>query len=170
MANRPRILKSLKRPSQELKRAVAVLLAEFSSVAEAANCCRARPSTLSGYANINQDGSAPVDVVLALERRIGKPVVTKFVAAQLGYELIRLPVARDGDPLGHRIRRIISSGSKVFAATADALEDGKITPDEADKLLVDVAQAITAFVDLSKGLEAVVVSKKSRAMARVSTF
>lgn len=163
MTNKPRIISSLKRPPRGLKNAVAELIAAFSSAEAAAACCRSQPSTLSGYANTNQeDRHIPVDVVLALEEEIKRPVVTKFMAQRLGYELYKLPIAKDESPLGHRIRRIVSEGSKVFTTAADALEDGKITPEEASELVSGVNHAIAAFVDLSIGLEEILKSHKPK--------
>ncbi|HEY4344394.1 MAG TPA: hypothetical protein VGN05_08605 [Parvibaculum sp.] len=161
MANKARISTSLKRTPRSLKHAVANLIAEFPSVEQASRFCRAQASSLSGYANPNQmERIVPVDVVLDLERKLGRPVVTEFVAARLGYSLVPLPKVRDSDPLGQRIRRIVKEGSKVFVDAADALEDGEITTDEAVILVAAVERAIFAFVDLSTGLDEIIASSK----------
>lgn len=160
MANGSRILRSQRREPRNLKQAVAELIAGFNSVEDAASVCRARRSTLSGYANANQvDRIAPVDIVFALEKQLQQPIVTRFIARQLGYELFRLPDTGNGDPLSRRITKIVREGSKVFTAAADAIDDGKVTPSEAVSLLKHVDEAIAAFVDLSKGLENVLAEK-----------
>lgn len=160
MANEPRIANSLVRLRKDVKSAVAQLLAAFPNVEEAAKVCRVGSSTLSAYANPNHGSHVPVDIVLELEGVLGKPIVTRHMANRLGYELYQLPRGQNTDPLARRINRIVKKGSRAFATAAGALDDGTVTPEEAEQLLDDVERAIAAFVELSCGLEGVVNSRK----------
>ncbi len=50
-------------------------------------------------------------------------------------------------------RRVVRKGSIVFAKLTEVLEDGRISKQEAADLLVEVAQALSAFAGLRSSLQ-----------------
>ncbi len=116
--------------------------------------CRVGPKQLSAYANPDTvERHMPVDVVLDLEGTARDPVVTRCLAAQQGYVLLRLPAVRACGIWDRHHRRIVRAGSIVFAKLTEVLEDGRISKQEAAELRVEVDAALAAFAGLRGSLD-----------------
>ena len=113
-------------------------------------------STLAGYANPNQEKNhAPVDVIADLEKAAEKPIVSEFLARQLGYSLYKLPenTGREEMDWNLHFRLIVKETSDVFLSTSDALQDGNISTLEARNICIEIEEALAVFVTFKKALE-----------------
>ncbi|MGK2741047.1 phage regulatory CII family protein [Tepidicaulis sp. LMO-SS28] len=163
MTNKPRIANSLTREPRSLKEATTRLLMGFPTVEKAARHCRAQRSTLDEYANTNRrDRFIPVDVALDLEHKLGDPVITSYMARRSGYALYKLPNGQISPKWESHFSKIVKEGSEVFAAAADALADGSISPEEATNIIKELDEAIHSFVDFRKSLEQVAQKARQR--------
>lgn len=141
-----------------LKEWVTALIGAVGGLARAAALTRVSPSTLQKYSSPNEeheDRQMPVDVVRALEAAIGRPVVTRFLAAELGYTIER--IGGDAvDCLGEASARAIHEAADVSATTVKAMADGVIEPHEADEIVREVDEAIEALQRVRDGARAAV--------------
>ncbi len=63
-----------------IKLATRKLLDRFSSLQEASNFCRVKPTNLSHYQSFEHSAFMPVDVALMLELQIGESILTDEIA------------------------------------------------------------------------------------------
>lgn len=112
---------------------------------------------LSAYGGPNTDAFVPVDVVLALEAvthgQPGHPHVTRWLAREAGFALLRLPRHVDGGAGG--IHRAVSGVSKeageAVGLVCEALaDDGELSPREIreKKIVANIDEAIDRLCDL----------------------
>lgn len=69
---------------RQLKIATQELLDEFDNLHDAAKQCRMSTARLSQFQNFDAPAFMPIDVVFALERQVGKPVVTSQISKMHG--------------------------------------------------------------------------------------
>lgn len=141
-----------------LKEAVTELIGAVGGLERAAALTRVSPSTLQKYSSPNEEHEQrhmPVDVVRALEAAAGRPVVTRFLAAELGCTIER--IGGDAvDCLGEASARAIHEAADVSAVTVKALADGVIEQHEADDIAREVDEAIEALQRVRDGARAAV--------------
>ena len=160
-----RIERSLLRDPHSLNDAVAKLIGQYRNTFDAsmAQGCRVSEKTLSKYASPEHpDRHMPVDVLLALEKEKKSPVVTRFLAAEQGYALVRLPSVNSTIDWHNHHLLVSGEGADVISMLAKALADNRMSRDEATKLLPEVQEAIEAFVGLQSQLIDFVRAKEDR--------
>ncbi len=154
MANKPRISKSVARQPRSSKEVVAQLLSEFKNVEKAAEVCRIGSTTLDEYANTNKEHRhMPIDVVCALENAIQRPIVSAWLVRQLGYEACEIVETSSTGDWRHSIAKIIKEGSEVFSVSSTAIENGKISLEQAIIIAKELDEAIGAFASYRQSLE-----------------
>lgn len=122
---------------------------------------RVGTSTLSKYASFNDehhDSFMPIDVVIEVERKAKTPTIIKQAAALLGYELVAAAVVLGDEPHAPLTEmdahRVMSEAMDVSRALLTALDDGRIDAGERKRLAKESREAIRAFEDLLKRVEA----------------
>lgn len=131
-----------------LKQATAQLIDANGGPQCAAEGCRVTAGMLFKYTDPNDENRLrfmPVDIVRGLEQRCGDPVVTRFLAAEAGHVLIRLDLPDDVAGLPSALAEAAAEASDVYKVAAQCLEDGKVEPGEAAKLVEEIDEAIEAF-------------------------
>ncbi len=91
-------------------------------------------SQLGSWLNPHEDAFPRVDVTVALEIAAGEPVLTSEMARRSGFSLIPLEPMGEGD-LAQGMAKLGAEVGQVFAAFSAALADGRITGDEADRMI-----------------------------------
>lgn len=84
----------------------------------------------------------PVDIVAALERACGRPIVTEFLAAEAGAVLLPVPRAVTGEWLAE-ITRLTDENADVIREVCKSLDgDGEITAPEAGRIIAEIDEDI----------------------------
>ena len=149
-----RIEDSLVRDPGTLESAVATLLGRFTKLLHAAEFCRVGAKNLSAYANPTLSGRhMPVDVVRDLENAARDPTVTRCLAAHQRHVLFRIPETFTHGFWDRHFREIVKEGAEVFMMFSEALENERVSREEAAKLMVEVDEALAAFAALRNSLE-----------------
>ena len=131
-----------------LKQATAQLVDANGGPQPAAEGCRVTAGMLFKYTDPNDENRLrfmPADIVRGLERRCDDPIVTRFLAAEAGHVLIRLDLPKDIAALPSALADAAAEASDVYRVASQCLEDGKVAPGEAAKLVEEIDQAIEAF-------------------------
>lgn len=112
----------------------------------AADVARVGKASLFRYTDDSDDNATrhmPIDVVRALEQMCGRPVVTRFLAAETGYVMTQVP---EGGQLrldwSLRLADLAKENSDVFAKFGEILADGKISRLEAGQAIQEVDEAM----------------------------
>ncbi|MBT9373206.1 hypothetical protein [Rhizobium sp. CSW-27] len=140
-----------------LKRAVEVAYSLAGGVSLFALTTRVRVSTLSKYASDgadNLDTCMPIDVAIDLDRAARQPVVTAKMAELLGYDLVpRVPPAGasrrvvDGDAVDFMVEAM-----DVVRAIQAALADGRVSRDDARKVMAELSDLQREIDDLKRNI------------------
>ena len=95
------------------------------------------------------------DLVLPLMKLTGSIQPLDVMASEMGVVCVALPSAGEGGHLlVHRQCMVaVQEFGRLMGATADALEDGTITPAERDAIAVKGYEALAAIVALLKAVE-----------------
>ncbi len=95
------------------------------------------------------------DLVLPLMKLTGSIQPLDVMAAEMGVVCVALPSAGEGGHLlVHRQCMVaVQEFGRLMGATADALEDGTITPAERDAIAAKGYEALAAIVALLKAVE-----------------
>lgn len=145
-----------------LKEAFHDLIDEIRPLKVAADKCRVGVTTLHRYASLEREDAechAAIDVVAALERVTGEPIVTRKLCELSNGMFMPLPNidAQPGDLLALLAAKAKESG-ELTAAICAAVADGKVDADEGATItreidhLIAVAAAMRATVQsLVKG-------------------
>lgn len=113
----------------------------------AAGFCRPGKSTLHRYqstAAADAECFAPIDVVRDLERLVGAPIVTHFLASEADHVLIakpRLSAVATGD-VHAAIARCVRECGEAQSTTLMAMADQKLSHAEAVEALREIDDAI----------------------------
>ena len=170
MTNKARIDSSIQREFSSHEAAVSALLGMFPKLLVAAENCRVGEKQLSAYANPNlPERQMPIDVVLDLELVAKEPIVTRHLASRQGWAVFPLPKSKSNSKWDRHLRGIVKEASEVFLKLADALEDGKLTHNEAMGLLPEVDEAMSEFASLRHSLADRIISTAPASMNRKIT-
>jgi len=134
-----------------LKQATTQLIDANGGPQVAAEGCRVTAGMLFKYSDPDDENRLrfmPADIVRGLERRCGDPIVTRFLAAELGHVLLKLDVPADIGALPPALASAAGEASDVYKIAAEALADNKLAPGEAAKLVREIDQALVAFAAL----------------------
>ncbi len=95
------------------------------------------------------------DLVLPLMKLAGSIQPLDVMASEMGVVCVALPSAGEGGHLlVHRQCMVaVQEFGRLMGATADALEDGTITPAERDAIAVKGYEALAAIVAMLKAVE-----------------
>lgn len=142
-----------------LKDAEASLVAACGGPVLAASKCRIGKSVLQ----IASDGDhpsrhLPLDVVIELEACCGDPIVTRFLALELGY-LVEPIHAEAIDPLAVVVGRVTAETGDVLSAAARDVQSGKLTRANAIGVLKETDELVAALIALRTEARAVVEAK-----------
>lgn len=143
-----------RRPAGSLKHATDQLIAACggSTSLAAMDGMRVSKQTLFNYSDGDGDEARqkfmPIDVVLYCERVAGDPVLTRYLAAEQGYALLRVPSDAALADLPPKVAAAAAEASDVFATMAAVLADGTVTAAEAGAAIDEIDEALTAFVTL----------------------
>lgn len=122
-----------------LKAAVTDLIDHCGGLPRAAEIARVSRSQLFRYGNDSEDDAnthMPADIVAALERYTGRPVVTEWLAAEASCTLLPIQVAPvEDDTIPQDVAGIAAQTSRLCSEFAAAYADGKIDAAEAGKML-----------------------------------
>lgn len=144
-----------------LKRATADLIKGCGGLEAAAGFCRVGKSVLGDNQSVNRpDSFIAIDVVQDLEplarARDGWPHVTRALASQLGFALVKLPDAvPGGTDLLLLLARLSKEGGDIAAAICAAVADHVVTPAEARDVRRQVREQIEVAVQLDAVLAAI---------------
>ena len=138
------------------KAATRALIRAVGGQEEAAPLTGRSQPRLSAYCGPNTDAFMPIDAVVALEAvthgQPGHPQVTRWLAREAGYALLRLPrfAAPGSGDLHHATSRVAKEAGEVVAATCDALADGRLTRRESreKRILLNIDEAIDRLCEL----------------------
>lgn len=138
------------------------LVDEFGGAEQAATRTRVGATALYNYGNLNSpDNYPPIDVIMDLERDCGQPVVTRELANASGYLMIEhLSVAPSVDKIAVALAAVGRESSDVFALAAKNMADGKVSPQEAQALLRQVDEGITALIAFAAMLRPIADHKR----------
>jgi len=114
------------------------------------------PSLLYRWANPNDAVFPPALACVAIDRHLvedlgQEPVIAASLLKVLGYSVQKIECTKEEAPVPACIHALGSCGA--FTATvADALEDGKVTPKEAQTLKKQIDSQMTALEALRRSL------------------
>jgi hypothetical protein len=128
---------------------------------EAAAAARGKSqSRLCAYGLPNTDDFIPIDDVHALEActhgAAGHPHVTRWLAREAGYELVRRPCPNAPETVwsGFVARLSREAGELMGGVCEDLSGDNDLTPAEAARRLPDAADLVRVAVELEAALKA----------------
>lgn len=140
-----------------IKSSFEVLLKKSGGAQDAAAFTRVGMSALYQMASQNEISHfPPADVIADLEKKAGEPVLTRALAELAGYSLIPNKPAVLHGSLAGVLAKVGKEVSDVFSDYALALEDGRMTPNEARVVITSVEEAISAFEALRNSLRDVI--------------
>lgn len=140
-----------------LKRAVEVGYLLAGGVSLFMRVTRIKVSTLSKYASDGQDNKdtfMPIDVALDLDRAANQPVITAKMAEILGYDLVPRLVLEESARRVCDVDAVdfMMEAMDVVRAMQAALVDGRVSRDDAKKILAELAQLEREIDDLKRNI------------------
>lgn len=140
-------------PELRLKAAFRDLVAAAGGNVRAATLSRADSARLSRYGAVQETTQAPIDVIAALEREVGEPIVTRVLAELAGYELVpREKPVETGQAMLVHVGEIAGSAGQLLAELSSAVADQTITPTERETIDERARDAITQIEELRSDL------------------
>jgi hypothetical protein len=151
-----------RRPAGTLKQATAELVDAVGGGYRAGDLAGVSQTQIVRYTIDSEefaDTTIPAGRLRLLELAAREPVVTRFLAAEQGYLLLRMPEDGDGGMLAERSARIAAQVGRLFEDIARALspagEGGaSVTPREAGTLIHE----LDALFGLGSGLRSELVA------------
>lgn len=146
------------RPAGTLKDATNDLIQACGGFRRAADNTRVQQNALFTYTDPGDDNAGrymPVDVVRGLERVAGDAVVTRFLAAEAGCQLVDLAPAARVENWHAALKGLLKEQSEDVAALLDAMADDEITPHEAGHLVKELDQTTKVIADMRAQLVAI---------------
>ncbi len=114
---------------------------------KAAVLCRVGRATLHKYTDPDGDHEIvhmPLDVAHALEAHCRRPIVSTFLAHELGFKLVALDAPAVGDMLT-TMAHAAKESSDVFAEITEDLKDGHLSANEAGRIIREADEAMAAM-------------------------
>lgn len=142
---------------QSLKGAVGDLIRAFGGQEAAAAETGKSQSQINRYQNVNSEDFAPVHVIAALERATqgltGAPHVTRWMARDLGFALVKLPGVDDATVWGRRGGQLMKEAGDIINGIGRAIEgDGDVDPGEAKAMLADADELVAIACEIREAL------------------
>lgn len=139
--------------NNRIKAATRALVDKAGGQTYAADQTRVPQSKLSEYGSVHKpDRFMPADVVADLEAAVGEPVVTRELAEQQGYVLVRASAAASPMSMLARVAAIGRSHGTLIEVLSHALDDGKIEAHEADAIRAALRPLQVALAELSNAI------------------
>ena len=142
---------SSERDRAGLKTVSHVLVEEAGGVDASAAATRVSRTVLSDYGRPAAPHFMPADVILDLERVLGRPVVTQHLALLQGYDLVPI-VPAEGGLVPEALAALGREISALFGEAAASLADNHLSDDETAQLRTRGAQARRALAQLLAAL------------------
>jgi len=110
-------------------------------------------STLSRYSCLSEDDIIRTDVLLALDRQIGAPMMLEFLAGKLGFKLVPIDEPEGGDEVSLAdLADLHRADSDVKAGLAEALSDGVVDINERRATRAAIARKMARLHKLDRKL------------------
>jgi hypothetical protein len=145
-----------------LKTLARTLIERAGGIDAVAAATRVGRSQLSNYQSLQHEQHVPADVVARLEELAGEPLITAEFARRGGYVLVPSRPVSDAE-LDVLLARFGAETGPMFAAYAEARQDGVITRPELQKLQREVQDALRALLALDGHLAAQLLDRGSQA-------
>lgn len=134
------------------------LISAAGGLESAEQVTRVKKSVIGDYQNVAATAMfMPVDIVADLESDTGLPYVTEALVKLAGGYMVRVPSIISEAAFPQQFAIIAKETSDVFERAAHALQDGKVSAEESQKLLFEISEAINALAQaraiLEKGCE-----------------
>lgn len=131
------------RQAASLKGAVNDLVTAAGGQEAAADVLSVTKGTVFRWTDDSEENAhrhMPVQAVRTLERHVGQPIVTAFLAAEAGHALVASGGAVLPADWGVIVATYAKEASEAFAKLATAIADGVVTPDEARAAMAELDQ------------------------------
>lgn len=125
-----------------LKKATKRALRAAGGGASFQHATRVAEAQLSRYAGDSYPDFMPIDIALDCDLDAGSPVIAASLAVIQGYRLVREPAAGAGAATMTDLAAVVRETADVTTALIGALEDGAVTPAEAERLNQEIEEAI----------------------------
>ncbi|SMH62569.1 phage regulatory CII family protein [Azospirillum agricola] len=138
-----------------LKAAVADLIEQCGGYPRAAMVARVSRSQLFRYSNDSEEdvnSHMPADIVAALERYCGSPVVTEWLAVEANCTLLPIAIDPEAEAIPKNVGQIAQHASSLFAEFATAFGDGRIDELEAGRMLEAGDAMLREYMNLRPAL------------------
>lgn len=148
-----------------LKAATRQLLTAAGGGNEGAKVTRVGQQVLSSYGSLGIEHAerfAPIDVIADLEAECGEPLVTAKLAELGGHLLVRLPRGDGFDAVARQTMRSAQEYAELIAGVMAAKADGRITADEAPRILTDIRELMIELAGLAEAVQAAAVAEEDR--------
>lgn len=143
--------------ARRLKGATRLLIRDIGGLEPAAAIAGCSVGQMGRYQHVDSPDSITIDKVVALESAEGVfPHVTQAIAAACKHILVPRPVILgDGTWAAHLATTCKEAGDLLSGLGTALANDGKVSADEAERLLPEVDQALSAITALRQELERV---------------
>lgn len=139
-----------------LKEAVADLVAACGHQSDVARLVRVSRSQINRYTDDSDENAnvhMPVDIVFALERHCGNPIVTRFLASSQARVLLDVKVTEEHhQSYAAVLSKVGRETGRLFAEATSAMVDGRLSPREAGKVRREALALIAACACLLSDL------------------
>ena len=145
-----------RRPEGSLKEATHELVEAAGGQYKAADLAGLSQTMMVRYTDPdgrNAETTMPVAVVRTLEAHTQDPVLTRFLAAELGYILLKIPTAAGSGQLGAECAAMFAETADCAAEMCRALKDNRISHAEAGRVI----NALDDVVEKAAAIRAVLV-------------
>lgn len=143
---------------QSLKQATNALIRAAGGQEAAAAETGKSQAQVNRYQNVNTEDFATVQVVAKLEAVTqgmpGAPHVTRWLARELGFALVPLPVVSDATVWGRRTGMLMQEAGDIINGIGRAIEgDNDVDPDEAKALIADADELVAIACEIANALK-----------------
>lgn len=138
-----------------LKGATRLLIHDLGGLEAAHTLTGISVSQLGRYQNVGADDFITVQIAAALESQSGvRPHVTLAMAALGGHILVPRPENSGSGKWAAHLAATVKEAGDVLSEFGKAIaNDGDVSPDEAEHLIVEVDQALSALMAFRRELE-----------------
>jgi len=145
------------RPPGSLKQAVAQLVEALGGPQKVSDFAGVSPTQIGRYTDADSENAhvnMPVNLALSLEKILGEPVITRFLAREQGRVLVYLdPGERPVAGLGAGAAAMASDVSAFYGNLAAVLASGEeLTPAKAGALIENCDSVATKVLELRRAL------------------
>jgi hypothetical protein len=131
---------------------VAQLISEAGGVKRAAFLAGRAESQVYAYADPAVDAQMSLDCALRLSVACGSVAIAQHAASVCGG--VYMPISPSADPLHDLSAKSAKEHGALMGALIEALQDGKLSPTEANKLIASIDLSLRALVSIRAKLVA----------------